>query len=124
MLRGSPPPKGVQDGVLTANDVSTVLLPNTHLVVLSACNTGRGEDRTSEGVYGLQRAFQSVGVDHILMSLEEVDDRATAAFMKRFYTYILEGQGYHASFRKTQQDMIRSGQFSHPRYWAAFILLN
>ncbi|HPE97525.1 MAG TPA: tetratricopeptide repeat protein, partial [Chitinophagales bacterium] len=108
ILKGGKLPEGVLDGILTANDVSTITLPNTELVVLSACQTGVGDYDASEGVYGLQRAFKMVGVDNIIMTLNEVNDASTSAFMITYYEKLINGISYHDAFRETQIDIINS----------------
>ncbi|MCB0703406.1 MAG: CHAT domain-containing protein [Ignavibacteriae bacterium] len=122
VLKGKKLPTGVMDGILTAHDVSTILLPNTKLAVLSACNTGIGGYDASEGVYGLQRAFSSVGVQNLIITLMEVNDASTARFMKLFYEKLLNGSDYYTSFKNTQLEMLNS-QYNLPAYWAGIVLI-
>jgi len=114
--------EGVEDGILTARDVSRMNLMNTELVVLSACQTGLGDVKGSEGVYGLQRAFKMAGVRYLLMSLWKVPDESTKEFMVTFYKQLLSGESIRGSYQITQQVM-SSKYPDDPFKWAAFILV-
>ena len=118
---GEPVPDGVEDGILTAEEISTLDLRNCDVVVLSACETGLGEI-TDEGVYGLQRAFKNAGVNTIIMSLWEVDDDATSFMMQSFYRNLLKGMEKKDAFEASQKDLKK--KYTDPRYWAAFIMLD
>jgi CHAT domain-containing protein len=109
-----------EDGVLTANEVSTLDLRNTDLVVLSACETGLGDIKGSEGVYGLQRAFKMAGAKYLIMSLWQVPDKETAEFMGLFYKHLVKLKDIRAAFSKTQKVMRKKYD---PYYWAAFVLV-
>jgi CHAT domain-containing protein len=115
-----PPVAGVEDGTLTAYEVSNINLSNTKLVVLSACETGLGDIKGSEGVYGLQRAFKMAGVQYIIMSLWQVPDYQTSELMKLFYTNFLNGMSIKNAFSTAQQTMKKKYD---PFYWAAFVLI-
>ncbi len=78
-------------------------LLNTELVVLSACQTGQGDVKGSEGVEGLLRGFKMAGVRYLVLSLWEVPDKESAEFMKIFYSNWLGGMEIHDAFRSTQQ---------------------
>lgn len=97
-------------------------LGNVELVVLSACDTGLGEI-SSEGVFGLQRAFKMAGVKSIMMSLWKVEDRATALFMQTFYREWKGGATKREAFAEAQR-RVREEYNPSPEYWAAFILLD
>jgi CHAT domain-containing protein len=118
-LQGGTPPDDAEDGLLTAEDVSGLDLLATELVVLSACDTGLGEVRTGEGVFGLQRAFTLAGAKTLVMSLWSVPDEQTRELMEDFYRRILTGQ--------PRADALRDAQFAvrqkypDPFYWGAFI---
>ena len=115
--------KGVQDGILTAKEISLLDLRGAELVVLSACETAKG-DITSEGVFGLQRAFKMAGVQTIIMSLWKVDDLATQLLMTEFYTNWIgnKNSSKRAAFTKAQK--IVQTKYPSPEYWAGFILLD
>ena len=119
--QGKDRPQGTDDGILTAYEVSTLDLSKTKLVVLSACETGLGEIKGNEGVYGLQRAFKKAGVEYIIMSLWQVPDKETSEFMQMFYNKWLTGITVRQAFAETQKEM--SARYS-PYYWAAFVLLH
>ena len=78
-------PSVENDGILTAEDVSTLDLQGTWLVTLSACDTGSGEARAGEGVMGLRRGFIQAGAQHLLMTLWPISDETTVEIMKDFY---------------------------------------
>jgi CHAT domain-containing protein/Sel1 repeat-containing protein len=82
--RGEVPPVE-NDGILTAEDVSTLDLQGTWLVTLSACDTGSGEARTGEGVMGLRRGFIQAGAQNLLMTLWPISDEVTVQIMSDFY---------------------------------------
>ena len=118
---GEPIPDDVEDGILLAEEIATMDLTGTDLVVLSACETGLGEI-TSEGVFGLQRAFKKAGVQTLIMSLWAVEDEATSLFMREFYKQWLGGKSRHDAFIATQKFM--QNKYADPYYWAGFIMLD
>ena len=115
-------PEGVQDGILTGKELSLLDLRETELIVLSACETGKG-DITSEGVFGLQRALKMAGVQTIIMSLWKVNDQATQVLMTEFYTNWIDKKQSKREAFKNAQNTIRA-QFESPEYWAGFVLLD
>ena len=111
-----------EDGVLTGLEAASLDLRGTQLVVLSACETGVGEVDAGEGVYGLRRAFQLAASETQVISLWEVDDRATELLMRSFYANLSKGQGRSEALRTAQDQLRRKPEYAHPYYWAAFIL--
>ena len=117
-------PDGVLGGILTANDIARLDLSNTDMVVLSACQTGQGK-ATSEGLYGLQRAFKKAGVGTIVMSLWSVSDKTTSEFMTTFYERLADTHNAwnkRKAFEEAKQ-IIRK-KHPDPYYWAAFVMLD
>lgn len=108
-------------GVLSALEASGLDLQGTRLVVLSACETGVGEVRQSEGVYGLRRAFVMAGAETLVMSLWNVDDAATRTLMVRYYAELMGGAGRGDALRHAQLTLLKDAKTAHPHYWAGFI---
>lgn len=115
--------KNIEDGVLTASEISAMNLYGTDIVVLSACETGLG-DISEDGVFGLQRAFKQAGVNTLIMSLWKVGDSATELMMKTFYKHLLDGKSKRESFALAQEAVRTHKDFADPCYWAAFIMLD
>ena len=118
-LERKPLPLEAEDAMFNAEDVSGLDLLGTELVVLSACNTGIGEVRRGEGVFGLRRAFVLAGARTLVMSLWKVPDEQTQQLMEFFYDHILDGESRAESLRKAQLAMKK--KYPDPLYWGAFI---
>ena len=112
---------GNDDGILTALEASGLNLWGTKLVVLSACDTGLGEVRNGEGVYGLRRAFVLAGTESLVMSLWSVSDYVTRELMTNYYKNLKLGMGRGAALRQVQLEMLKKNGRQHPFYWASFI---
>ncbi|MBD2043696.1 CHAT domain-containing protein [Microcoleus sp. FACHB-672] len=110
----------VQDGFLRLHDIFNLNLP-AELVVLSACQTGLGEEVKGEGLVGLTRGLMYAGARRVVVSLWSVNDVATSELMTRFYQKMLQdGQKPVTALRDAQLEMWNSGQWQSPYYWAAF----
>jgi CHAT domain-containing protein len=107
------------DGLLTAEDLTGLDLRGTELVVLSACETGLGDVRSSEGVFGLRRAFALAGARTLVMSLWKVPDEPTCALMEDFSRRLLAGEGRAEALRQAQ--LALRARYPHPSDWGAFI---
>ena len=121
---GKPLPKGVLGGILSANDIARLDLSNTDMVVLSACQTGQGK-ATSEGLYGLQRAFKKAGVGTIVMSLWNVSDKTTSEFMTTFYERLADKKNAWNKRKAFEEaKVIIRQRYLEPFHWAAFVMLD
>ena len=112
---------GDDDGILTALEASGLNLWGTKLVTLSACDTGLGEVKNGEGVYGLRRAFLLAGAETLVMSLWPVSDYVTRELMTGYYKGLKQGEGRGEALRNVQLAMIGRKERRHPFYWAGFI---
>lgn len=115
-----------EDGILTAEEIAALDLSSVEWAVLSACDTGRGEVRAGEGVFGLRRAFQVAGARTLIMSLWRVDDQAARRWMRALYTGRLEKKlstadaARDASLQMLKQQRLKH-ESTHPFSWAAFV---
>jgi CHAT domain-containing protein/tetratricopeptide (TPR) repeat protein len=114
------------DGILTAEEVASLDLQGVEWAVLSACDTGVGEIKAGEGVFGLRRAFQVAGARTVVMSLWSVDDQATRAWMRalyegRFQRKLSTADAVHQASLTVLRDRRARGLSTHPFYWAAFV---
>ena len=112
---------GSESGILTALEASNLNLWGTKLVTLSACDTGLGEVRVGEGVFGLRRAFVLSGTESLVMSLWPVSDYATRQMITTYYTGLKKGEGRGEALRKAELAMLKRKGWQHPYYWASFI---
>ena len=111
-----------QDGFLRMHDIYNLKLP-AELVVLSACETGLGKEIEGEGLEGLTRGFMYAGARRVVVSLWNVNDKATAALMQRLYAGILrDNKTPAAALRAAQIEMLRTRQWQSPYFWAAFVM--
>jgi len=117
----------VEDGWVTAEEIALLNLRGTELVVLSACQTGLGEVKSGEGVFGLRRAFLFAGARTLVTSLFEVPDKETCDLMKHFYSGLRSGQGKLAALHSAELTMLQrrrlTGGAAHPFFWASFVMV-
>ena len=120
-IGNEPIPDSINDGLLYSIEISRMDLRSADLVVLSACNTADGED-TLDGILGIQRAFKQAEAKTILMTLWNVNDKATMQFMDVFYNKLSLGFSKYDAFKEAQAAMSR--EYRDPYYWAPFIMLD
>jgi len=114
------------DGILTAEEIAGINLEGVDWAVLSACDTGVGEIKVGEGVFGLRRAFQVAGAKTIIMSLWPVEDETTRIWMGTLYReHFLHAKSTPEAVRAATLQALRERRArhlsTHPFYWAAFI---
>lgn len=114
-------PKGMNNGLLFSEEVARLDMRSADLVVLSACNTAKGED-SLDGILGIQRAFKRAGAGTIIMTLWKVNDKATMRFMDIFYERLSAGATKYDAFKEAQITL--SQEYRDPYYWAPFIMLD
>ncbi|EPX63460.1 hypothetical protein D187_005866 [Cystobacter fuscus DSM 2262] len=124
IVLGGPPttdPSRTDTILVTALELAGLDLWGTQLVILSACDTGRGEIHLGQGIYGLRRALVVAGAETVVMSLWSVNDDATRLLMDAYYRNLLQGQGRASALREAMRSLRAS--HPHPYYWAPFIAL-
>jgi CHAT domain-containing protein/tetratricopeptide (TPR) repeat protein len=121
IVLAEPTPGFGEDGFLTAREIFDLNL-TADMVVLSACNTARGEQRRGEGIVGLAWALFVAGAPAQVLSQWSVDDASTATLMKRFYGRMSRGQAKGAALRQAELAQLRDGRHGHPYFWAPFVL--
>lgn len=110
-----------EDGILTASEAMNMSLEGTELVIMSACETGLGEVKDGEGVYGLQRSLLVAGSQAVIMSLFKVDDEATSRLMVRFYNKWTLYKDKRKAFNEAQLELKK--EFKKPIFWGAFTMI-
>ncbi|WP_299124585.1 CHAT domain-containing protein [uncultured Winogradskyella sp.] len=111
-----------EDGILTANEISTLNLSDVKLAVISACESGLGASNNNEGVFGIQRGLKMAGAQKLLVSLWKVDDTVTQEYMEDFYNNIFTNNlSIQEAFFKTQKNI--KTKYPNPYYWGAFVLI-
>ena len=112
------------DGYLMASEIARLDWEDTEMVVISACDSGRGQFFSGEGIYGLKRAINLAGSKSSLLSFWKVNDQSTAAFMKSFYEKLISGKGRSDALIDTQREFRnhKNEIYRHPYVWAAFQL--
>jgi CHAT domain-containing protein/lipopolysaccharide biosynthesis regulator YciM len=110
-----------EEGILTAYEAMNLNLDNTELVVLSACETARGEVQLGEGVYGLQRAFLVAGANSVVMSLFKVNDQVTKELMVSFYKKWIATGNKRKSFSDAKKEI--KEKYNAPVYWGSFVMI-
>jgi CHAT domain-containing protein len=108
------------DGVLTALEVTGLDLRGTQLVVLSACETGAGDIKVGEGVYGLRRALVIAGSSSQILSFWALGDEETKNLMVKYYQKLKAGKGRHEALREAQLEFLNTPGYEHPYFWASF----
>lgn len=108
-------------GVLTAYEAVHLNLDRTELVILSACETGRGEISAGQGVYGLQRSFSVAGARNVIMSLFKVDDSVTQELLSDFYKRWINGTEKRTAFLEAKKAI--KERYPEPIFWGSFVMI-
>jgi CHAT domain-containing protein len=112
-----------QDGFWTGLEIASLDLDETQLVVLSACKTGLGQSREGEGLEGMKRGFWRAGARTLVVTLWEINDKASVEFMSAYYNALLAPEGITKSeaLRQAQLHMLKESDSKNPLYWGAFL---
>lgn len=117
------PESGAHDGVLYVPEMVNLRM-NAELVTISACKSGVGKIVKGEGIIGLTRALSYAGAKRTLVSLWQVEDKATAELMTRFYRRLLQGKSYAVALQEAKNELIVSRSTSFPGDWSSFVLMS
>lgn len=122
------PDEQMDDGVVTAEEILGLRLWGTDMVVLSACDTGLGEVKTGEGVFGLRRAFSQAGAKSLIMSLWAVPDKETRELMVEFYKNVISGkmnrsQALRQAALKEIKIIKKRYGHAYPLFWGGFVFV-
>ncbi len=109
------------DGMVSAEKILGLRLKGTELVVLSACETGTGEVKSGEGVFGLKRSFILSGAKTVVMSLWSIPSKETTELMTDFYTLMAKGKSKSEALREARLNLMKKKP--NPFYWGAFIMV-
>jgi CHAT domain-containing protein len=112
---------GTDSGFVTLADLSEYR-SNHQLVVISGCDTALGQAQGGEGMMSVTRGFIAQGALHVVSTLWEVSDRASADFMHHFYTKLMATHSVATALRDTQDTFRKSAQYADPFFWAAYML--
>lgn len=110
------------DGILTAAEVSGMNLRGTRLVVLSACNTGRGDGQAGEGLFGLRRALAYAGAEASLVNVYLVDDRTARGVTTRVVGALRSTQDPASALAQVQRELRQRPETAHPLFWSGWAL--
>ena len=113
----------MEDGLLTALEISELDLSQLDLVVLSACQTNLGKI-SQDGVFNLPRGLKKAGAKTLLVSLWEVNDEATQKLMTAFFTNLKKGMSKCESLSDAQKQLRAIDEFANPYFWAPFVLID
>jgi CHAT domain-containing protein len=113
--------EGRDDGIVSAEKILGLRLKGTDLVVLSACNTGIGDVKSGEGVFGLKRAFILSGAKTVVMSLWSIPSKETTELMTDFYTLMAKGKSKSDALREARLNLMKKK--ANPFYWGAFVMV-
>jgi CHAT domain-containing protein len=109
-----------EDGYLQVDEIYDLGI-SANMVILSACQTGRGSPEQGEAILGLPRVFFFNGSKTVISTLWKIDDKPTYIMIKKMYSYLSRGMSKAQALQKAKQDISRT-KYSHPYYWAGFVL--
>jgi CHAT domain-containing protein len=112
------------DGIVSAFEIAGMDLQGTDLVVLSACETGLGQEGAGGRLRGLRTSFTAAGARSVIASMWSVNDPATAYMMTSFYNNWLRTGDKYAALRQAAKDLRDNQNHPEPFYWAPFVLFS